>query len=158
MNTQILSGSAQTAPQPSTAADLPPARVHPGCFHDKEDRLRFDRSWSELLASDAEPPITAALMLVHALALGRSPAKAFTPISNPVKLANGHKPWQSLEASLSTLRFQVRQHEALQPVDQPYRKLFGHLDMTRFSRRLAAVEIGAVDAIYRETRGVHHGA
>jgi hypothetical protein len=150
MNIQTLSDRAQTLSAPTPEAPDRAARVYPGCFADYESRRRFDRLWSDLCVL----PLTPAMMLVHAIATGRSPARAFTPISNPTKLANGQKPWQSLEAALYTLRFAVRQHEAKRPVDVPYGGMFAYLDMVAFSRSLAAIKIESVAFTYRSIRGV----
>ena len=47
--------------------------------------------------------LTPALMAARALLLGRPVERGFTPISNPVKLANGRRPFDSLETALALL-------------------------------------------------------
>lgn len=58
------------------------------------ERALLRANWRALLSTDRTQPAEAYLCL--ALLLGRDPKKAFSPITNPVKLANGQTPWQGL--------------------------------------------------------------
>ncbi len=70
MNTLSRADTAQFFPQPS-------------------DYSALQRHWSTLLRSDRKHALTAAHHLVYLGLLGRDWRKAFTPLSNPRKLANG---------------------------------------------------------------------
>jgi hypothetical protein len=58
-------------------------------FPQPYDYTALQRHWSTLIRSDRKHSLTAAHHLLYLALLGRDWRKAFTPVSNPRKLANG---------------------------------------------------------------------
>jgi hypothetical protein len=58
-------------------------------FPESANYLALQQHWSRLVRSDRKHTLTAAHHLVYLVLLGRDWRRAFTPISNPRKLANG---------------------------------------------------------------------
>lgn len=65
---------------------------------DRETYLAFRREFRQSAQLKLLPP---GLMALRALLLGRPLKKAFSPIRNPRKLANGQAQWGGLERALS---------------------------------------------------------
>jgi hypothetical protein len=68
---------------------------------DKDAANTFRAAWRKhSLSGNA----TASDNLLHAVLLGKDPLRAFTPVTNKVKLANGHARWAGLSNAFYGLR------------------------------------------------------
>lgn len=85
------------ATEADAASPCPPRSL----FTHVDDFLIFKAEWKELAKSRT---MTSVHMAAHALLMGRSIDAAFTPICNPVKLANGQQPHSSRDLALNILR------------------------------------------------------
>ncbi len=98
----VAAVSAETAVEPTS-------RVLPGLLKDPAARRAVRAAWKAYVAeasarSDNEHPGPSARDLaVYCLLLGKPLSRAFTPITNDVKLANGQRPWASLMDTLASL-------------------------------------------------------
>lgn len=63
-------------------------------FSSREERFAFLRAYKALARAKQ---LTAADVLLRAIVLGKDPYASFAPITNSVKLANGHAPSYALE-------------------------------------------------------------
>lgn len=75
------------------ASEKPPALIHKGLFSCKEERAAFVLKFKALTHAKS---LTASHMLLYCLLMGKDAGKAFTPITNSVKLANGAKANEAL--------------------------------------------------------------
>jgi hypothetical protein len=86
-------------------------------FPEPNDYFALQSHWSVLVRSDRRHTLTAAHHLVYLALLGRDWRKAFTPVSNPVKLANGGLwAWALFRASGQVLNASC-EAEVLAPFD-----------------------------------------
>ncbi len=98
--TSIVSASASASLSVSASATA--ERTFPGLLQNLDDRRRVRQAWKALvrdLAARKSGP-SARDLVVYSLLLGRPLAKAFTPVTNTVKLANGQRPYGSLMQTL----------------------------------------------------------
>jgi len=58
----------------------------------------LEKMWSERMA--AKTPTDSSLFLLYAILRGKDYRKAFSPVTNPIKLANGQGPHDSLARSM----------------------------------------------------------
>lgn len=76
-------------------------------FPSKEEYLAFRAEWK---AAARAKTLTAADMAAYALLRGKDLRQAFTPITNPTKLANGQPAEHGLDLACLRLRWQLRMH------------------------------------------------
>jgi hypothetical protein len=89
------------------------ARFYP----DSDTYYRLRRHWSELMRSPRCQELSAAHHLLYLALLGKDWRKAFTPITNPRKLANGAFYGWPLFFALWQLKMPVFEAELLAPFD-----------------------------------------
>lgn len=75
------------------ASEKPPILSHKGLFSCKEERAAFVLKFKALAHAKS---LTAAHILLYCLLMGKDAGKAFTPITNSVKLAHGAKANEAL--------------------------------------------------------------
>ena len=100
----------------SAVADA--AFSHPGLFQNLEDLRAFRAEW-KTLADKKE--LTSVHMAAHALLMGRPLEASFAPVTNQVKLANGHAPLASLKAALWSLKVRPALPGGLEKTSASYR-------------------------------------
>lgn len=71
-------------------------------FSSREEYLAFVAAFKALAA---RRQLTPEVLALRALALGKPLGKAFSPVTNDVKLANGHTRWAGAMSALSSLRY-----------------------------------------------------
>lgn len=69
-------------------------------FADTTSRVAFRAAWKILADKRA---LTPAHMALYALLMGRPVSRAFSPITNPVKLQNGQLPWAAARSAAWTV-------------------------------------------------------
>lgn len=97
MDTIAISGAAGSSVAHSFSAQLEERPEHWASPLSPSDLAKARELWR---AAAKAKTITSASMAAWMILRGKDPKKAFTPVSNPVKLANGFTPWGSFEAAL----------------------------------------------------------
>jgi hypothetical protein len=114
--TQAVSFAVAAQADASAVADA--AFSHPGLFQNLDDLRAFRAEW-KALADKKE--LTSVHMAAYALLMGRSLEAAFAPVTNPVKLANGHAPHASLKGALRSLKVSPALPAGLEKTSAGYR-------------------------------------
>lgn len=87
--------------------------AYPGLLTTGPSRKAFHAAWKTYVANASlfegkHPGPSARDMAVYCLLLGKSLEKAFSPISNRVKLANNQQPFEGLQSALAGLAYAHR--------------------------------------------------
>lgn len=90
---------------PSSLSHEKPAPLFP-LSKENPSRPSVRRAW-KLYVREKSP--TSAQMIILNLLLDRPLRYGFSPITNPEKLANGHKPWGGFEKALNDILFYSRE-------------------------------------------------
>lgn len=111
-------------------------------FSNKEAVQAFRRQWATLARNpDTRKLLTATAHALRASLLGKPLERQFSPVTNPVKLANGMSPWLSLEKSLQGLRvYRYPRHREAPCVSTETGKLLEILAGTVSIQHLEAIE------------------
>jgi len=94
-----------------------PRAVTAQWFKDAEAYLALRRHWRRLIQSDRRRSLNAAHHLLYMALLGKDWRRAFTPPSNPRKLANGAFVSWALFGALARFSFAHHQQELLAPFE-----------------------------------------
>lgn len=87
-------------------------------FPNTDSYNAFRKHWSALMNSERKHALSASHHLLYLALTGRDWHKAFTPPTNPRKLANGAFPSWRMFRALDTLQLQFREEELLAPFER----------------------------------------
>lgn len=119
--------AASTPVASPVAGDATAALPAPGLFRSVDDYRVFRAEWKALAHAKA---LTAAHMAAYALLTGRSLEAAFSPITNPVKLANGQVARGALQSALACLRYAKTLPAGLEQTSAAYQALLAEAATT----------------------------
>ena len=118
MNTASLLTATPVAPVlslsiPSPAPAHPP---RPGLLPDPADRLAFRLGWNAYVHAHPTTAPTAQDIACRCLLLGHSLPRAFPPVTNATKLANGRRPYDTAGRTLRALDWTLSTRRADAPI------------------------------------------